>query len=102
MTACAECPSWSFKRWKIRVCRDPAPSDIPSDSDTELAVPLADDSTEETEKEEEKDADCVFGTGRFSEDHNGEDWTRCAKYCRRANTLCAGMEGDFVCEPSQS
>jgi len=50
--------------------RDPTPSDIPSDSDTDLAVPFADDLTE---KDEEQDAECVFCTGRFSEDHNGED-----------------------------
>jgi len=41
------------KRRKRRVCRDPAPSDTLSDS--------------------EQDADCVFCTGCFSEDHNGED-----------------------------
>ena len=35
------------KRRKKRVCRDPTPSDTPSDSDTDLAVPFADDSTEE-------------------------------------------------------
>ena len=58
------------KRRKARVCRDPSPSDTPSESDTHLAVPFADDSTEE---DEEQDADCVFCTGRFSEDHNGED-----------------------------
>jgi len=38
--------------------------------DTDLAVPFADDSTEE---DEEQDADCVFCTGRFSEDNNGKD-----------------------------
>ena len=48
---------------------DPAPSDTPSHSDTDLAVPFADDSTD---GDEEQDADCVFCTGRFSEDHNGE------------------------------
>jgi hypothetical protein len=37
------------KRRKNRVCRDPTPSDSPSDSDTDLAVPFADDSTEEDE-----------------------------------------------------
>ena len=37
------------KRRKKRVCRDPTPSDTPSDSDTDLAVPFADDSTEEDE-----------------------------------------------------
>jgi len=42
----------------------------PSDSDTDLAVPFADDSKEE---DEEQDTDFVFCTGRFSEDHNGED-----------------------------
>jgi len=58
------------KRRKRRVCRDPALSDTPSDSDTDLAVPFADYSTEE---DEEQDADCMFCTRRFSEDHNGED-----------------------------
>ena len=52
------------------VCRDPTLSDTPSDSDTDLAAPFADDSTQEDEKQE---ADYLFCTGRFSEDHNGED-----------------------------
>ena len=68
-----------------------------SDSDTDLTVPFADDSTEE----EEKDTDCVFCTGRFSEEHNRGEWMRCAKYFRWAHTLCADMEEDFVCEPCQ-
>jgi len=58
------------KRRKRRICRDQIPPYISSDSDTGLAVPLVDDSTEE---DEEQDADCVFCTGRFSEDCNGED-----------------------------
>ena len=58
------------KRRKRRVCRNPTPSDTSSDLDTDLAVPFADDSMEE---EEEQDADCVFCTSCFSEDHNGED-----------------------------
>jgi len=37
------------KRRKKRVCRDSTPSDTPSDSDIDLAVPFADDSTEEDE-----------------------------------------------------
>jgi hypothetical protein len=86
------------KRLKRRVFRDPTTSDTPSDSDTDLAVPLADDSTEE---DMEKDADCVFCTGRFSEDSNAEEWVRCAKYCIWAHTLCVGMEEDFVCESCQ-
>jgi hypothetical protein len=57
------------------VCRDPTPSSTPSDSDTDPTVPFAGDSTDE----EEQDADCVFRTGRFSEDHNVEKWIRCAK-----------------------
>ena len=51
------------KRRKKRACRDPTPSDTPSHSDTDLAVPFADDSTED---DEEQDADCVFCTDRFS------------------------------------
>jgi len=58
------------KRRKRRVCQDPTLSDTPSDLDTDPAVPFADDSMED---DEEQDADCVFCTGRFSEDHNGED-----------------------------
>jgi len=73
------------------VCRDLTPFDTPSDSDTDLAVPFDDDSTEE-----EQEADCLYCTGRFSENHKGEEWMRCAKYFRRVNTLCAGMEEDFV------
>jgi len=56
------------KRRKWRVCRDPTSSDTPSNSDNDLAVPFAEDSTEEDEEQ-----DAVFCTGRFSEDHNGED-----------------------------
>ena len=66
-------------------------------SDTDLTVPFPDDTTED----EKQDADCVFCTGRFSEDHNVEEWIRCAKYFRWAHILCVGMEEDFVCEPCQ-
>jgi hypothetical protein len=85
------------KRRKRVVCRDATPSDIPSDSDTDLTVPFADDSTEE----EEKDADCLFCTGRISEDHNVQECTRCAKYFRWVYKLCIGMAEYFVCEPCQ-
>jgi len=53
-----------------RVCWDPTLSDTPSHSDTDLAVPFADDSKE---GDGEQDADCVFCSGRFSEHNNGED-----------------------------
>ena len=52
------------------VCRDPTPSDNQSDSDTDVTVPFVDDSTEKVEQ----DTECVFCTGRFSEDHNVEEW----------------------------
>ena len=52
-------------------------------------------------EQEEQGADCVYSTGRFSEDHNGEERIRYAKYIRRANRMCAGMEDGFVCEPCQ-
>jgi len=58
------------KRWSRMVCRDPPPSDTPSHSEIDRAVPFADNWTE---GDEEQDADCVFCTGRFCEDHNGED-----------------------------
>ena len=59
-----------FKRNR-RFCWGPAPSDTPSDSETELAISLADDATEED--------DFLYCIGRFSEDRTGEDWIRCAK-----------------------
>ena len=70
--------------------RDPTPSDTPSDTGIDLAVPFDDDLTEEQE------ADCVCRTGPFPEDHNGEEWIGCAKYFRWAYTLCVGMEEDFI------
>jgi hypothetical protein len=48
----------------------PAPSDSPSVSDTELAVPVSDDSIDE---DYENDPACLYCNGRFSEDHSGED-----------------------------
>jgi hypothetical protein len=85
------------KRRKRRVWRDPTPSDTPSDSDADLTVPFADDSTEEEEQED----DCLPFTRRFSEDHNGGGWIRCAKCFRWEHILRVGMEEDFVCEPCQ-
>ena len=40
------------KRRKRRVCRDPTPSDTPSHSEIDLAVPFADDSTEGDEEQD--------------------------------------------------
>jgi len=80
------------ERRKRRVCRDSPPSNSPSDADSELAVPLDNASTEE----DEQDADCAYCTSRFSEDHNGEDWIRCAKCFRWAHKLYTGMEEDIV------
>jgi len=61
------------KRRKRRVCRDPTPSDTPSDSDTYLTVPFADNSIEEYE---EQDADFLYCTCSFSEDRKRKDWIR--------------------------
>ena len=64
-------------------------------SDTELAVPVADDSTEE---HEERGVDCLYCIGLSAECHNAEDWIRRAKCFRWAHTLCAGIEDIyFVC-----
>jgi hypothetical protein len=76
------------KRRKRRMCWNPLPSDTPSDLDTKLTVHLANDSTEE----DEQDADCVYCTGRVSEDHKGQEWIRCATCFRWAHTLYTGME----------
>jgi hypothetical protein len=73
-------------------------SDTLSDSDIELAAPLADYLND---KDEEQDTGCVFCTGHFSEDHNVEEWLPCAKYSRLAHTISAGMVKDFVCKPCQ-
>jgi len=59
----------SFKKTEEWVCRDPTPSDILYNSYTDLAVPLAYDST----GEEEQDADCVLSTVCFSDYHNEEE-----------------------------
>jgi len=67
-------PGPSKKRKRV-VFRDPNPSDTPSDLDSGLTLPFAVDSTEEGKQ----DAGYVFCTGRFSEDHNVEEWIRCAK-----------------------
>jgi len=80
------------KRCKTVVCRDSTTSDTPMDSDTDLAVPFAEDSSEE----EEQDTDCVLCT-----DLNVAGWIRCAKYLIRAHTICVGMEEGFLCEPCQ-
>ena len=48
----------------------PRSSSTPSYSEIDLVVPFADNSTK---GDVEQDAECVFCTGRFSEDHNGED-----------------------------
>jgi len=41
-----------LKRRIRRVCRDPAPSDTPSHSETDVAVPFADNSTEGDEEQD--------------------------------------------------
>jgi hypothetical protein len=83
------------KRLKRRVRCDPTPSETTPDWDTQLVVAVADDSTE---VHDEQDADSLYCTGRFSEDHNGEDRIRCQKCLSWAHTLCAGTEEDFVCD----
>jgi hypothetical protein len=86
------------KNRKRKICRHPTPPDTPSNSDTDIAVPFIDDSTEENK---EQDADCVFCTGRYFEDHSEEDYMRCMKCFRWAQKLCGGMDEDFVCETCQ-
>jgi len=58
------------KRRKTRLRGAPAPSDSPSVSDSELAVPVSDDSIVE---DYENDPSCLYCIGRFSEDRSGED-----------------------------
>ena len=48
----------------------PTSSDSPSVSDSEPAVPVSDDTIDE---DYENGSACLYCTGRFSEDHSGED-----------------------------
>ena len=80
------------ERRKRSVCWDPNPSDTPSDSDIELTIPLADDATEEGK---EQDVNCLYCTGRFSEDHNGGDWIKCAQCFRWAHHALCWCGGRF-------
>jgi hypothetical protein len=75
------------------------PSDTPCEAESEIAVPLAEDSIEEDE--EENRTSVLYCTGRFSEEHNNrEEWILCAKYFRWAHILCAGTQESLVRELS--
>nr|CAD7194938.1 unnamed protein product [Timema douglasi] len=41
--------------------------------------------------DEENDAECLYCTGLYSEDHNGEDWVRCTACFRWSHTNCADI-----------
>nr|CAD7431452.1 unnamed protein product [Timema monikensis] len=52
-----------------------------SDSEDEDII-YNDDSADDCHlfSDEENDAECLYCTGLYSEDHNGEDWVRCIAY----------------------
>jgi hypothetical protein len=67
------------------VCRDVTTPETPSDSESDITVLIAEDSTEE----EEQGDDYVLCTGRFSEDQNVEEWIKmCEIFQMGAHTFC--------------
>ena len=69
-------------------------NDSSSDSDSEIQLPESDSSDI---GDEDEDAECLFCTGRFSEDKHGEKWAQCSKCYRWAHEDCGVEEDNFVC-----
>ncbi|KAG8324588.1 hypothetical protein J6590_088519 [Homalodisca vitripennis] len=63
--------------------------DSSSESDDEEQIVFADDSADDDY--EEGDAECLYCTGLFSEDRNGEDWIRCKACSRWSHFNCADV-----------
>jgi hypothetical protein len=74
----------SFKR-KVR-------EDSSSDSDCQSF----ESGTSDNDYEDE-DTECLFCTGRFSDDQYGEKWVQCVRYYRWAHEDCGIEEDNFVC-----
>ena len=64
-----------------------------SESDTENEF----ESYGSGDKISDGDADCLFCTGLFSHDKQGEKWAQCVRCCRWAHAECGVQEGHFVC-----
>lgn len=73
---------------------------LSSSEEEDNDVPYADDSCEDDLiSDEDNDAECIYCTGRFSDDHNGEDWVRCASCTLWSHTSCADLGAAvFVCD----
>lgn len=74
-----------------------------SSSESDDDVPYDDDSADDCHlcSDEDNDAECLYCTGLFSEDHNGEDWVRCSTCFRWAHTMCRPTDvgsAVFVCD----
>ncbi|KAG8246250.1 hypothetical protein J6590_088462 [Homalodisca vitripennis] len=71
--------------------------DSSSESNEEEQIVFADDSADDDY--EEGDAECLYCTGLFSEDRNGEDWIRCKACSRWSHFNCADVgNAVFVCD----
>ncbi|KAG8292857.1 hypothetical protein J6590_030318 [Homalodisca vitripennis] len=71
--------------------------DSSSKSDEEEQIVFADDPADDYY--EEGDAECLYCTGLFSEDRNGEDWIRCKACSRWSHFNCADvLNAVFVCD----
>lgn len=46
---------------------------------------------------EDEDTECLFCTGRFSDDQHGENWVQCVRCYRWAHEDCGVEEDNFVC-----
>lgn len=73
---------------------------LSSSEDEDDNVPYADDSAEDNNfSDEDDDAECLYCSGRYSEDHNGEDWVRCTSCLLWSHTSCADLGNSvFVCD----
>ncbi|XP_050508622.1 uncharacterized protein LOC126885873 [Diabrotica virgifera virgifera] len=66
-----------------------------SSSDSSEDFPLADSSSDESR---EIDAECLFCTGKFSDDRYGERWTKCYQCGRWAHEDCGEIKSStFIC-----
>lgn len=52
---------------------------------------------DDSEDEENYDAECLFCTGQFSADQQGEQWVKCRKCYRWAHEDCGAEEVEFIC-----
>ena len=70
-----------------------------SESEDETSIPYDDSDDDVNFIDDDSDTECLFCTGLFSEDHEGEDWIRCCSCLRWAHSLCADANTEkFICD----